>query len=98
MRLFKRAYGGKLMAVSKTQSPGRKLIKEPALSLQDILRLEMRTEAREIAEATLSETPAQMKTYDDTVRWPVWKSAVLVISLCLGFWICAASLLMYVLS
>ena len=27
--------------------------------------------------------------YDDTERWPVWKTAALVLGLCGGFWICA---------
>lgn len=86
------------MAASKTKPSTLGMAKEQSLSLPDILGLEIRAEAREIAEETLMETSSVVKTYDDTVRWPVWRSAVLVISLCLGFWICAASLLMYALS
>jgi hypothetical protein len=86
------------MAASKTHSPASDMVKDPGLSLPDMLGLEMRAEAREIAEATLMGRPGKIEAYDDTIRWPVWKSAILVTSLCLGFWICAASLLMYVLS
>lgn len=85
------------MAASKTKPSTRGAAKEQSLSLPDILGLEIRAEARKIAEETLMETSSVVKTYDDTIRWPVWRSAVLVISLCLGFWICAASILIYVL-
>ena len=86
------------MAARKTKPSTPDIAKEQSLPFPDILGLEMRAEAREIAEETLMETSSVVKTYDDTVRWPIWRSAVLVISLCLGFWICAASLLMYALS
>jgi len=31
--------------------------------------------------------------YDDTIRWPLWKTIVFVVGLCGSFWIAAAALL-----
>jgi len=31
--------------------------------------------------------------YDDTIRWPVWKTIVFVVGLCSSFWIASAALL-----
>ena len=33
--------------------------------------------------------------FDDTVRWPLWKTGALIISVCLTFWIGVAALIMY---
>ena len=33
--------------------------------------------------------------FDDTVRWPLWKTGALIISVCLIFWIGVAALIMY---
>jgi len=36
----------------------------------------------------------EVEGYNDMVRWPIWKTTLLVVSLCAGFWICAAALVL----
>ena len=68
-----------------------------AVSAPDLSGLEIRRDARQIAaEIMQSDTKADPKTYDDTVRWPRWKTGALTISVCLGFWISVAAAFMYI--
>jgi hypothetical protein len=45
---------------------------------------------RRLASVDSSKTPA---TYDDTIRWPIWKTGLLVVGLCVAFWAGAALLI-----
>lgn len=55
---------------------------DDSLSLPDILGLERRTTIPK----TNKNTKEKQEYYDDTVRWPIWKTALLVIGLCGAFW------------
>jgi len=35
-----------------------------------------------------------IKGYDDVARWPAWKTTLLVLSLCAGFWVCTAAFIL----
>ena len=79
--------------------PERKILDKSAdqdletesLSLQDILGLKLGPKGASLAKTNRKERIG----YDDTVRWPLWKTAVLVISVCLGFWIGVAAFIMH---
>jgi len=36
----------------------------------------------------------EAKGYDDTVRWPIWRTIVLVVTVCSAFWIGVGALVM----
>ena len=62
------------------------------LSLQDIMQRSQGL--KDSAELVHGENlPAG---YNDRIRWPLWKSAALVITLSLGFWAGFAALMVYV--
>lgn len=68
-----------------------------AIPAPDLAGLEARQDARRIAADIMQgDVDAGPKTYDDTVRWPRWKTGVLTISVCLGFWISVAAVFMYI--
>jgi len=64
------------------------LASDEALNLKAILGLKRNSAV--VIEA--GQTIDGIEGYDDTVRWPIWKTTLLVVSLCAGFWICAAAL------
>lgn len=80
------------MAAKIEHIPTERLAEE-TLSLPDMFGLDQRrtdTGSALQAEGTLG-------THDDTVRWPIWKSATLVIGICGTFWVCAGAALLKLL-
>jgi|GEM_PF-4630806 len=74
----------------KTDKVETDLAADEALNLRAILGLK-RSSAVVIEAGQTIDRP---EGYDDTVRWPIWKTTLLVVSLCAGFWICAAALVL----
>ena len=82
-----------MTSVLKTANPKAEAVTAQSLSLQDILGIEHEPVKKAAALRSVELTTG----YDDTIRWPLWKTATLIVSLCLGFWITAAAALIYVL-